>query len=126
MARIHCIRLREPWNCHRTGTLLRWTRRFGRPGGLAPSDRLWLVVTNVQQSGRILLNGNLLGTLAGDGRECRFAIARQLDYRNELVVELLAAGDRWPGQLQRSRPGDVALEIEAAEAGSVEQEPENR
>lgn len=119
MANIHRIRLRKPWSCRKNATLCRWTRSFGHPGRLEPTDRLWLVVSNVYQSGRVLLNGCLLGLLPGDGRECRFEITGRLDYRNQLLVEL-DAGDQEPADHPRqSPPGDVVLEIESATGPSA-------
>lgn len=128
----HRIRLRGPWECQalsRAGGgavpgpmrmtlpcrwdegglpdfagLVRFTRRFGLPTNLDPTEQVWLVFEGVDASARVTLNANLLGVHAG-AEPFEFEITRLLQPRNELQVEVESPSSR--GGLW----GEVALEI---------------
>ncbi|MCY2986289.1 MAG: hypothetical protein NTY19_00210 [Planctomycetota bacterium] len=99
------------------------TRRFGQPTGLAPGDRVDLVLELVEACGVAMLNGTPLGPILS-GQECtRFDITARLQRRNELavVVELPPDAPQRPlpsGLGREGLPGglldEVRLEILAA------------
>ncbi len=95
-------------------------RRFGRPTGLGPADRVDLVIDGVGPSGSVRLNGESLGEIPVGGRAWRCNVTTRLRQRNELVVEVertpLTDGEPpipRPGRdgLPGRRMGDVRLEI---------------
>ena len=97
-----------------------WTRRFGRPGGLEPGDRVLLVVTQPTVAAELVVNAVRLPLLsAGEGR-WEQDITPLLRVRNELLVRVAVpvGGDTVHGQQGRGRLpaviGTVALEIVAA------------
>ena len=100
----HRIRLRRPWQSEGRGDRIRWTRRFGRPTGLAPGQRVWLVLEDVPAASAVSLNGHVLPV-----GERAFDVTALLRARNELVLETQAAGP--PAD---TPPGLVALEIRQA------------
>ncbi len=92
----HTIRLHGPWQSAATQpspaaasvseTLTTWTRRFGRPQNLEPSERVWLVVQRPRASLRVALNRVDLGTIPAGCPEWRTAVTNLLEPRNELVL----------------------------------------
>jgi hypothetical protein len=69
----HAIRLGSAWDppgvasagaaLPAVGERVRWARRFGRPGGLGPDDRVLLVVTESATGAEIAVNGVCLPPL---------------------------------------------------------------
>ena len=94
-----------------------FTRRFGRPTGLAAGDRVDLVLERIDAGGTVTLNGTTLGTLPGGQPSSRFDITSRLQRRNELTVEV-----EWrppPSRPEQENPsgsliGEVRLEIHGA------------
>lgn len=99
----HRIRLRRPWQSEATGDRVRWTRRFGRPTGLAPGQRVWLVLEDVPA-----VSASLNGQVLPVGQRA-FDVTALVQARNELVLETPA-----PGPAADAPPGLVALEIRPA------------
>jgi len=94
-----------------------WTRRFGRPGGLEPGDRVLLVVTQPSVAVELVINAVRLPPLsAGVGRWAQ-DITPLLRDRNELLVTVSSsAGSDTPNDRRERGPlpsiiGTVALEI---------------
>ena len=94
-----------------------WTRRFGRPGGLEPGDRVLLVVTQPSVAVELVINAVRLPPLsAGMGRWAQ-DITPLLRDRNELLVTVSSsAGGDTPNEHRERGPlpsiiGTVALEI---------------
>jgi hypothetical protein len=79
MSGVHRINLSTAWRPPAAGSAT-WVRRFGRPAGLEPSKRVWLVFDG-DAAARLILNGNLLP--AGDRHDVTTALAK----RNELQLE---------------------------------------
>jgi hypothetical protein len=122
----HVIRLRGPWQvepvgrparrinmpgCWQTDELkdfdgrVRFRRRFGYPGRIDLSERVWLTLSKFSALTEIRLNGVLLGSAAQAYLE--FPITELLQERNELLLEVdarLNQGAAW---------GEVALEVRA-------------
>jgi len=100
-----------------------WTRRFGRPAGLEPGDRVLLVVRQPAASAEMAVNSAHLPQLSGGARRWVEDITPLLLDRNELRITVAAAsviehapasGPHGRGPLP-SAIGIVALEIVAAE-----------
>ena len=89
-------------------------RRFGCPTGLAPRDRVELVIEAVHACGSAELNGQPLAERL-DHRGGRFDVTDRLRERNELAIII-----QWPGdEADKVAPaggslGEVRLEIHAA------------
>jgi hypothetical protein len=83
---------------------VRCTRRFHRPTGLAPGQRVWLAVDAANIAGPMSLNGRELAAPPGSGERRRFEIAERLEPANVLTLDLDFPG----GALRAAR-----LEIEA-------------
>lgn len=129
----HRIRLRGPWVCEplarahngeplptsfqvtmpcrwsdsRLGDFagtVRFRRRFGFPGRLDPHEHVWLTFAGLTGVAEFHLNNRPVGHWAGETGSVEFEITDILQPRNELVVEITAAGDGgfW---------GEVALEV---------------
>ena len=83
---------------------VRYRRGFGRPTGLSPSDRVWLVLERLDAWGEVTLNGDVLGRAGAAGEFARFEVTDRLAERNLLlvVVELPA----WNAALDRARRPD--------------------
>lgn len=130
----HRIRLRGPWECEplapadparplpppcrmhmpcrwRDGGLaefagrVRFRRRFGYPGRIDDTERVWLTFAGLTPAAAIHLNGQALGA-ADTSSAFEFEITPLLQPRNELVVEVAVDagtdGGLW---------GEVALEV---------------
>lgn len=108
----HRIRLQSAWNVAAGGAV--WTRSFGRPAGVGPADRIWLVIEEAAACSAVL-NDLPLPPVAGGGGAWRHDVTAALESRNDLRFELrepqapVANGTRPP--LPES-VGLVALEIE--------------
>jgi hypothetical protein len=87
MSGIHRINLSTAWQPPAAGGAA-WVRRFGRPDGLEPSTRVWLVHDGGQGT-ELILNGAPLP--AGD----RHDVTTILGKRNELL--LVPASERPAG-----------------------------
>jgi hypothetical protein len=125
----HRIRLRGPWECVplqcnddrpvpdpvrltmpcRWGVALpgfagkvRFLRRFGYPGTIDETERVWLTFGGCAGQGIAAVNGVELGEIGDGGAE--FDVTRWLRPRNELCVEITGPvdGGLW---------GEVALEV---------------
>lgn len=81
MSSVHRINLTTAWQPPAAGTTA-WVRRFGRPDGLEPPTRVWLVHEG-GPAATLTLNGSALP--AGDRHEVTGALAK----RNELLLEPL-------------------------------------
>lgn len=109
----HRIRLTSAWDPpdpHRAS----WRRSFGRPGGLAAGDQVWLVIES-PTDGPVTVNGVPLRSAAPTASAWRADVTALLRDRNELIVDL-GAGERLAdaGSARRPLPGglgDVYLEI---------------
>ena len=137
---MHTIRLRGPWDLYLPGsdqprrvempatwqTLLAFTaatplpsparllRRFGLPTGIAPSDRLNLVLESAAAC-QVELNGKLLGSIAPSQPRTSLDVTSLLNARNELVI-LLEIPPRENMPPESSCPlSDVRLEITASD-----------
>ena len=111
---MHSIRLRGPWELYLPGseqplridmpttweTLdalcsaaaplpspARLVRRFGKPTGLTPEDRLQLVIQSNGADCQVELNGQRLGNITPAATSCSYDVT-SLNPRNELVILL--------------------------------------
>lgn len=67
---------------------VRYRRRFGRPTGLTPHERVWLVLEGVDAMGDVFFGGMRLGQVHAASGAARFDITALVQERNELVVEV--------------------------------------
>ena len=67
---------------------VRYSRRFGRPTGVQPGQRIDLVVERLDAFGLVLLNGRSLGAVAAGQSGWRADVTHLLAPRNELGVEV--------------------------------------
>ena len=89
----------------------RLLRRFGQPTGIAPTDRLHLVIESSAAALQIELNGQLLGSIAPSQQTSSFDVSALLSPRNELLI-LLQIPPRESAPPEAECPiGDVRLEI---------------
>ena len=100
---VHRINLGPPWRTDTTDAGSRHARKFGRPGTLDATERLWLVCDFVPGPAQVSVNGTAVGVPAVPGP---FAadITSLLQLRNE-VVFMVASNDPL---------GPVALEVRPA------------
>jgi len=102
-----------------------WTRRFGRPGGLEPGDRVLLVFTQPAVAAEVVVNAVVLPPLSVNMGRWSEDITPLLRDRNELLVTAAASmdggmGDSGTASEQQTRGllpsvfGRVALEIVSA------------
>jgi hypothetical protein len=84
---------------------VRFRRRFGFPGRLDATDRVWLTFAGVTGVADIWLNGQFLGRREGSRGPFEFEVTPLLRARNELAVEVEGQAD--DGGLC----GEVAMEI---------------
>ena len=131
----HRIRLRGPWECEPLESVggpvpppsrvtmpchwvesglanfagrVRYRRRFGYPGRLDDTERVWLTFAGATERADVSLNGVALGSGERAGEPFEFEATALMRERNELVVEVTGAGPAaglW---------GEVALEIRRA------------
>lgn len=107
---VHPIRLRHPWQNAPTLRGMRWIRRFNRPSGLTPSQRVWIVVRGIAALGTATLNGQALGSLSGQADiPAEFDVTPLLRPHNRLELQLdtPCAEGRFASEL----PGQVWIEI---------------
>ena len=103
-----------------------WTRRFGRPAGLGPGDRVLLVVSQPSIAGEMVVNAVPLPPLVAGASRWAEDITPLLQDRNELRVAVAAAStiDHAPARGPHGRGplpsaiGMVALEIVPADDGA--------
>lgn len=144
---LHVIRLRGPWeyelisaqSCgiRQSGTVqiqsawppelanargesIRLRRRFHRPTGLEPRDRVWLCVSGLEDIDEVQLNGMVLRPSGESERDeqrarrslWRWEITDCLEASNAVVIGVNSAF------VARDRPSaEVTLEIESPEVG---------
>jgi hypothetical protein len=108
---MHTINLTNAWEPPVAGARI-WIRRFGRPSGIEPGDRIWLVM-DVPPPAEAVLNAAPLPASA-EGPPWRADVTALLGERNELLLPLdldavgLAARCSLPAAC-----GGVRLEIES-------------
>ena len=90
-----------------------WVRRFGRPSGIAPADRVWLVM-DVPPPADATLNGVALPPLPEATVPWRIDVTDRLEPRNELVLPLDADGGGMKRVALPAPRRGVRLEIEVA------------
>ena len=83
---------------------LRYQRRFGWPGRLDAGEHVWLTFGGVETAAEVWLNGSHVGRRETAGH-LEFEVTSLLQVRNQLTVEVEAAGD------QGGLWGEVALEV---------------
>jgi hypothetical protein len=83
---------------------VRYRRRFGWPGRLDADEHVWLTFGGVEAAAEVWLNGSRVGRRQTAG-PFEFEVTSLLQVRNQLTVEVEAAGDH--GGLW----GEVALEV---------------
>jgi len=71
---------------------VRWTRRFGRPGGLEPGDRVLLVVAASAVAAEVLVNAVSLPPLTAAAGRWAQDITALLRDRNELLLTVVLTG----------------------------------
>ena len=104
---MHTIRLRGPWKAWPAQCVVRHTRRFHRPTGLAPGQSVWLVINETPGLVSVSINGVVVGQasrLSPLPCPARFDIAAHLAASNELAIDLASA---------EASLGDVRLELES-------------
>lgn len=110
----HRIRLRGPWMYHwldaegrpagadaalrhpedwpqRAGLLagrMELTRNFHAPSNLDPHEAVFVVLTGVQGSGEVRLNGQPLGSFGRQESACEFACPLPLPFFNVLTIDV--------------------------------------
>jgi len=103
---LHRIRLRRPWQREVLAGRVRWTRRFGCPGGLSTDEQVWLVFERLPQATTGSLNGDPIERQPLD----RVDATGRLRQRNELCLETPLSANDLPTPDDES-PGAVYLEI---------------
>lgn len=86
---------------------VRYRRRFAKPTGIEPHERLWLVIEGVDACGRAALNGTALGTIRGYALPEAFDITPLIKPRNELLLDVFVPAA--PGGPPTLRPGREGL-----------------
>ncbi|NLX97029.1 MAG: hypothetical protein GXY83_12715 [Rhodopirellula sp.] len=104
---VHRIRLREPWRHLRVEGNVQWRRKFNRPSGLGPEQRIWIEVKNRSRGVAVYLNGRHLGETPAGAEAVRFELTGLLDLHNEITLMSTDAPQRLPSPL----PAEVSLEI---------------
>jgi hypothetical protein len=83
----HVIRLRDHWTVTGRPGGNDHVRKFGRPGRLAASERVWLVLAHVPGPAEVSLNGRMIGALADAGR-FEADVTGRLAERNTVAVSV--------------------------------------
>lgn len=115
MSDTHRIRLQAAWDVAAGGAV--WTRSFGRPTGVGPGDRVWLVIERPAACSAALNGGALPAVGVGAG-PWRHDVTADLRDRNELRLEVRWPWEPAPTAVRVALPetlGRVALEIETRE-----------
>jgi len=98
----HAIRLGDAWEQpERAGDHVRLLRRFGRPSGIGPDDRLLLVIASATVAADVRLNGAPLPPITAGAHRWEQDVTPLLRERNELVILIpagLPAGDPPAGE----------------------------
>lgn len=110
----HIIRLHGPWQCelfdssdaatetltikvpvdwnnfvrNQSGVLMVWKRSFGRPTNLGDREQVELVISNLRADVIVGLNEGRLEPLVRSDANTRFEVTKQLEVRNQLVLEV--------------------------------------
>lgn len=119
----HVIHLGGGWEPPRGGASGTWRRHFGRPSGIGPGDRLWLVIDRPAAC-RLVLNAAALAACPGGPTAYRAEVTMLLGDRNLLTLETThRAADHSAGDDggRRSLPdplGRISLEIVPASTES--------
>lgn len=111
----HRIRLQAAWQSAAAGAV--WTRSFGRPTGIDPGDRIWLVI-EAPKACAAKLNGRPLPVVVGVMAAWRHDVTAELLERNDLRLEFDAPSDVESVTARSPLPdalGLVALEIDPGE-----------
>lgn len=87
---------------------VRYRRRFNRPSGLDPHERVWLVVAGVDAFGAVALNGRELGPVRGYALPASFDVTDLIAPNNELRLDVELPPDV-PGGAIALRPGRETL-----------------
>ena len=108
----HAIRLTAAWERSGSG---QWQRSFGRPSGLSPDHRVFLIVAGATEVPTLLLNGTPLGA-ANDGDAGRHVwdVTGRLTHRNTLEWLRESRDGEPPASGRTALPpacGEVAVEI---------------
>ncbi|MFM9058320.1 MAG: hypothetical protein ACKOSQ_04240 [Planctomycetaceae bacterium] len=115
MGDTHRIRLQAAWDVAAGGRT--WTRSFGRPTGVGPGDRVWLVIERPAARSAAIDGRPLAAVGVGDG-PWRHALNADLRERHELRLEFAAPPGPVAACVRVPLPeaaGCVWLEIEADE-----------
>ena len=75
---------------------VRYRRRFNRPSGLDPHERVWLVVEGADARASVTLNGRELGEVRGYALHGEFDVTEWVEPRNELTLDVELPGEE-PG-----------------------------
>jgi hypothetical protein len=118
---IHVIRLRGPWECDavedesvedESVACARYTRRFGLPTNLAPSERVLVVIESAGCSIAASINDKPLGEIAIGVKRAEFDITDHLLPRNILRLDVdLPQNESHREQPPAAAIGEVRLEI---------------
>lgn len=108
---MHTIDLTNAWEPPAAGSR-GWVRRFGRPSGLEPGNRVWLVM-DLPPPADATLNGVALPALS-EAAPWRIDVTDRLEPRNELVLLLDADGGGVGRATLPAMCGRVRLEIDVA------------
>jgi hypothetical protein len=87
---------------------VRYRRRFNRPTGLDPHERVWLIVEGVDAFGAVALNGSELGRVRGYALQASFDVTELIAPNNELLLDVELPPEASGGTLSL-RPGREAL-----------------
>ncbi len=99
---------------------VRYMRRFGKPTGLAQTDRVQLVFARVDAWAAVSMNDRSLGIVPAAARDTCFDVSDRLLHRNRLVVDVEwlgpTSGPPAPARADRAGPAgglvdEVRLEI---------------
>ena len=114
----HVIRLHAAWDPPAAAGQP-WRRAFGRPGGLAAADRVWLVLDDPAACA-VELNGERLPPVTA-GVRWEVDVTHLLRERNDLAATFVLATPNRAGSGRQPLPvacGRPALEVDAADAAS--------
>lgn len=119
---VHAIHLGNAWDRdaapERTPPFA-WRRRFGRPAGLGPGDRVFLVVERSAVSAAATLNGHALAPIAAATPRWTSDVTALLLDRNDLVVAAAAPAAALAGGAIAAHGGPHGREPLPAAFGAV-------